>query len=84
MARYFFELSHSGDVYHDARGKELLGLKEAKERAFEIARRMLLNAKTSDIVCTVRDITGRQLLQIRVQCTVPAEIESMNRLQPGG
>ncbi|WP_176480126.1 hypothetical protein [Mesorhizobium sp. WSM3859] len=50
-------------------------MKEAKERAFEIARRMLLSAKTRDVVCTIRDITGRELMHIRIECVVSAEAD---------
>jgi hypothetical protein len=71
MARFYFDLSHDGDVYHDALGKDLKGLKEAKETAFEIVRRLSAGTSTHDVICTLRDINGVQLLQISVISGVP-------------
>ncbi|WP_430694992.1 DUF6894 family protein [Mesorhizobium montanum] len=75
MSRFFFDLTHSGDVYHDARGTNLPGLREAKERAFEIVRRLVVGANSRDVVCTIRDITGGELMQIRIECVISAETE---------
>ncbi|MBZ9819729.1 DUF6894 family protein [Mesorhizobium sp. CA4] len=75
MARFFFDVSHSGDVYHDARGANLPGLKEAKERAFEVARRLVIGGKDRDVVCTIRDITGSELMQLRIQCAIPVKLK---------
>jgi hypothetical protein len=69
MARFFFDVSHSGDVYHDAHGINLPDPK-AKERAFEIVRK-LVEVKAGDVVCSVRDINGKQLMQIKVEWKGP-------------
>ena len=72
--RFFFEISDSGDVYHDARGVMLLGVESAKDRALEIIRRLLAKppgTERREVVCTVRDVNGLQLMQIRVEFGLP-------------
>lgn len=64
MPRYFFDLSHSGDVYHDAQGTMFRGPRDAKERAFEMVRRLAAHPEPRDIVCTVRDAFGHELMSI--------------------
>ncbi|WP_027170141.1 hypothetical protein [Mesorhizobium sp. WSM3224] len=79
MPKFFFDLSHSGDVYHDAQGTNVPGLTEAKERAVEIVRRLIVGAKADDAVCTIRDINGRELVKIRIECVVPPETKKPRR-----
>ncbi|MEI9406724.1 DUF6894 family protein [Mesorhizobium argentiipisi] len=69
MSRFFFDLAHSGDVYHDAHGTDLASIHEVSDRAFEIVRRLVIGAKSRDVVCTVRDINGKELMQVRIEWT---------------
>ncbi|WP_407046049.1 DUF6894 family protein [Mesorhizobium abyssinicae] len=64
MPRYFFDLSHSGDVYHDAQGTMFRSPRDAQERAFEIVRRLAAHSETRDVVCAVRDASGHELISI--------------------
>ncbi|RAZ90171.1 hypothetical protein DPM33_15190 [Mesorhizobium hawassense] len=64
MPRFFFDLAYGGDTYQDAQGTSLHDLKLARQRAVALAYRTAAEAKSHDIVCTVRDVTGRQVLQI--------------------
>jgi hypothetical protein len=66
MPRFHFDLAYGGDVYHDATGTSLPDEKQAKDRAFEIVRRLAASARSQDIVCTLRDVNGALLMKIRV------------------
>ncbi|RVD57436.1 hypothetical protein EN828_04550 [Mesorhizobium sp. M2D.F.Ca.ET.185.01.1.1] len=65
MARFFFDISYGGDVYHDAHGSSLKGQREAMEGAFDIVRKLMAEVKPTDLVCTVRDAGGHQIMQIK-------------------
>ncbi|PBC01709.1 hypothetical protein CK220_23995 [Mesorhizobium sp. WSM3860] len=70
MPHFFFDVSDTGDVYPDARGVLLPGSESAKERALEIARKMVAGRPLTQYrgpVCTVRDPNGTQLMQIRIE-----------------
>lgn len=70
MPRFFFDLSDTGDVYHDTRGALLLGTESAKERALEMVRKLVAGPPPTeyrDVVCTVRDFDGRQIMQFRIE-----------------
>ncbi|CDX21325.1 hypothetical protein MPL3356_350059 [Mesorhizobium plurifarium] len=62
--RFFFDLSYGGDTYHDAQGMNLRDVALAKQMADNMARKLALEPKTQDVTCTVRDVTGKQVLQI--------------------
>ncbi|WP_278164846.1 hypothetical protein [Mesorhizobium sp. WSM4976] len=77
MPRFFFDLSDTGDVYHDARGALLLGAESAKERAMEMVRKLVAGPPPPgyrDLACTVRDFDGNQIMQIRIEFGRPAVI----------
>ncbi|MDX8527018.1 hypothetical protein RFM68_21190 [Mesorhizobium sp. MSK_1335] len=77
MPRFFFDLSDTGDVYHDARGALLPGIESAKERALEMVRKLVAGppaTKYRDLVCTVRDFNGGQIMQIRIEFGTPVGI----------
>ncbi|RWL42182.1 MAG: hypothetical protein EOR60_26365 [Mesorhizobium sp.] len=68
MPRFFFDLAYGGDVYHDAKGTYLPKVVRAKDRAFDMVRKMTVDAKgQDDVVCTVRNSNCTQLMQITIQ-----------------
>lgn len=70
MPRFFFDLWDTGEVYHDAQGTLLLGPESAKERALEMVRKLVAGPPPSrycDVVCTVRDFEGTQIMLIRIE-----------------
>ncbi|PBB83573.1 hypothetical protein [Mesorhizobium sp. WSM3876] len=72
MPRFFFDVSEKDEVYHDANGTVLPSFGAARERALAIVRKLEPNPRSEDdLVCTVRDLGGRQLLQIRIQAGKP-------------
>ncbi|RUW53859.1 hypothetical protein EOA32_07845 [Mesorhizobium sp. M1A.F.Ca.ET.072.01.1.1] len=71
MPRFFFDVSEKADVYHDACGIMLPTFGAARERALAIVRRLKATPREDDLVCTVRDIGGRRLLEIRFQSGKP-------------
>ncbi|TIN18947.1 MAG: hypothetical protein E5Y51_08060 [Mesorhizobium sp.] len=71
MPRFFFDVSEKEDVYHDASGIMLPTFGAARERALAIVRRLKATPREDDLVCTVRDIGGRRLLEIRFQSGKP-------------
>ncbi|WP_430699586.1 DUF6894 family protein [Mesorhizobium captivum] len=68
MPRFFFDLSHNGEVYHDARGTSLKSPLEAQDRAFEIVRRFATapaaHGDSGDLMCTIRDAGGHELMKV--------------------
>lgn len=81
MPRFFFDLADTGDVYHDARGAMLLGTESAKERALEMVHKLVAGpppTKYRDLVCTVRDMTGSQIMQIRIEFGTPVDISEIS------
>ncbi|TGT63703.1 hypothetical protein EN813_010045 [Mesorhizobium sp. M00.F.Ca.ET.170.01.1.1] len=72
MPRFFFDVSEKAEVYHDAQGIILPSFGAAKDRALAIVRKLETTPRTDDdLVCTVRDVGGRQLLQIRFESGKP-------------
>ncbi|CDX36683.1 conserved hypothetical protein [Mesorhizobium sp. SOD10] len=65
MPRFFFDVSERGDVYHDARGTILPGFGAARQRAFDIVRKLRPGPRDqTDAICTVRDAGGHLLTQV--------------------
>ena len=62
--KFFFDFSNGGDIYHDGRGTYLKGRHEAMEGAFDSVRKLMAEVKPTDLVCTVRDSGGHQIVQI--------------------
>lgn len=79
MPRFFFDLSHSGEVYHDARGTSLKGPLQAQDRAFEIVRRFAAVAaahgESRDLVCTIRDAGGHEVMKVVAVSGIPVIID---------
>nr|WIE92049.1 hypothetical protein P9270_002235 [Mesorhizobium sp. WSM4875] len=80
MPRFFFDISDSGEVYHDARGITLSGEDAAKARGFEIVTRLIVGThrpkdESRDLLCTIRDIAGRPIMRIKVQSGAPVVSE---------
>lgn len=79
MPRFYFDLSHSGEVYHDAGGTNLPTPLAAQDRAIEIVRRFVAvpttHGETRDIVCTVRDIGGREVMKVTSVSGIPVIID---------
>ncbi|RWB65439.1 hypothetical protein [Mesorhizobium sp.] len=72
MPRFFFDVSEKSEVYHDAQGIILPSFGAAKDRALAIVRKLeTIPHADDDLVCTVRDVGGHQLLQIRIQAGKP-------------
>lgn len=74
MPHFFFDISDTGDSYHDARGALLPGTETAKERALEMVRKLVAGpppTKYRDLVCTVRDMNGTRIMQIRIEFGTP-------------
>lgn len=78
MPRFFFDVSDRGDVYHDARGMILSSYTAARERAFDIVRK-LGPRDDKDVVCTVRDVGGRALMEVRIEAGMPMASETKKR-----
>ncbi|CDX15213.1 putative Glutamate dehydrogenase leucine dehydrogenase [Mesorhizobium sp. ORS 3324] len=81
MPHFFFDISDTGDVYHDARGALLPGTETAKERALEMVRKLVTGPSPTryrDLVCTVRDIDGSQIMQIRIEFGTPVVISEIS------
>ncbi|UCI10677.1 DUF6894 family protein [Mesorhizobium sp. B1-1-8] len=81
MRRFFFDITDTGEVYHDARGATLPGSASAKERAFDIVRKLMtgpLRTEHCDLGCTVRDVDGNQLMQIRIAFGMPETTNDPN------
>ncbi|RWE34447.1 hypothetical protein [Mesorhizobium sp.] len=67
MPRFFFDVSEKAEVYH-AQGIILPSFGAAKDIALAIVRKLETTPRADDhLVCTVRDVGGRQLLQIRFE-----------------
>jgi hypothetical protein len=65
MPRFFFDVSERGDVYHDARGTILPSFGAARQRAFDIVRKLRPGPRDqTDAICTVRDAGGHLLTQV--------------------
>jgi hypothetical protein len=82
MPRFFFEISDTGDVYHDSHGIMLHGAEATKERAFEMVRKLPAGPPPTgyrDLACTVRDITGNRLMEVRIEFGTPQEVEKPQR-----
>ncbi|WP_127220384.1 hypothetical protein [Mesorhizobium sp. M1E.F.Ca.ET.063.01.1.1] len=80
MPRFFFDVSEKADVYHDASGIILPSFGAARERALAIVRRLEATPRAEDdLVCTVHDIGGRRLLQIRFQSGKPVYSSPITR-----
>ncbi|WP_411969599.1 DUF6894 family protein [Mesorhizobium sp. CA10] len=65
MARFFFDLSHGGDVYHDARGDTFKSSAQAKARALDLLRRF--PAGDRDLICTIRDAFGHSVANVSIR-----------------
>jgi len=84
MPRFFFEISDTGDVYHDASGALLAGTETAKERALDMVRKLVAGPppdRYRELVCTVRDIAGTQIMQIRIEFGKPVASEEIEKPQ---
>ncbi|WP_415926981.1 DUF6894 family protein [Mesorhizobium argentiipisi] len=74
MPTFFFDVSDAGDVYHDAHGTSLPSEEAAKIRGFAIVSKLMLQkgrTEGDDVVCTIRDITGHQIMQIALVSGAP-------------
>ena len=75
MPRFYFDLSYNGEVYHDALGTSLRNSIQAQHRGFEIVRRFKdlrsVQAEITNLLCTIRDSSGRQLMQIKLASGTP-------------
>lgn len=52
-------------MFHDAHGTLLPSFGAARERALEIVRK--LGPPGEDLICTVRDMTGRPLIRVMIE-----------------
>ncbi|TPJ30157.1 hypothetical protein [Mesorhizobium sp. B2-7-2] len=68
MPRFFFDLCHGGDVYHDARGGTFKGFVQAKATALDLLRRF--PAGDRDLTCTIRDTFGRSVANVSIKSEI--------------
>jgi hypothetical protein len=74
MPRFFFDVSDAGDVYHDAHGTILPSEEAAKIRGFAIVSKLMLHkgrTEGDNVACTIRDITGHQIMQVALVSGTP-------------